>query len=122
MIRKLALAVAFTTLLTGAAIAQSTPSSPETPAAGETGQGIAQPPGPAAAEMKDDEVKLTADPESCLKSASDLAVIAEERKVPETQLDKIDDLLIKMEQHCDARQFTEAQAVAKDIKGLIQQQ
>ena len=122
MIRKLALAVAFATLLTGAAIAQSATTPPDTPAAGETGQGITQGPGQAATEMKDDEVKLTADPESCLKSASDLAIIAEERKVAESQLDKIDDLLIKMEQHCDARQFTEAHAVAKDIKSLIQPQ
>jgi len=122
MIRKLALAVAIAALLTGAAVAQTTPPSPDTPAAGETGQGVAQGPGQVATEMKDDEVKLTADPESCLKSASDLAIIAEERKVAENQLDKIDDLLIKMEQHCDARQFTEAQAVAKDIKSLIQPQ
>ena len=122
MIKKLTLAIAVATFLSGAAIAQTTPPSPDTPAAGETGQGITQGPGQAATEMKDGEVKLTSDPESCLKSASDLAIIAEERKVAESQLDKIDDLLIKMEQHCDARQFTEAQAVAKDIKSLIQPQ
>ena len=59
-------------------------------------------------------------PDQCLKAASDLAQSAEERKLAETQLDKIEDLLTKMETHCDARQFVEAMAVASDIKSLIE--
>lgn len=125
MIRKLTVAMAVAAMLTGAALAQTAPSetpasAPVAPPAITSGEQPAQTPAQPEAEIKDGDAKLVADPESCLRAAADLALFAEERKVAESRLDKIDDLLIKMEQHCDASQFTEAQAVAKDIKSIIQ--
>lgn len=125
MIRKLTVAMAVAAMLTGVALAQTAPSettapAPAVPPAITSGEPSVQAPAQPEAELKDGDVKLAADPESCLRAAADLALVAEERKVAESRLDKIDDLLIKMERHCDARQFTEAQAVAKDIKSIIQ--
>ena len=45
-----------------------------------------------------------------------------DRKLGEEKLDKIEDLLTKMETHCDAKQFVEAMNVAKDIKSIIETQ
>ena len=63
------------------------------------------------------QVPTTAD--DCLKSAFDLAQAVEEKNLDEEVLDKIEDLLSRMEGHCDANQFTEAMAVAADIKTVI---
>ena len=38
-----------------------------------------------------------------------------------TELDKIEEMLTKMEGHCDAKQFQDAMVVHKDIKSLIEQ-
>ena len=61
-------------------------------------------------------------PEDCLKAAFDIAQTAEDRKLADDQLSKIEDLLTKMESHCDAKQFTEAANVGSDLKALIQKQ
>ena len=61
-------------------------------------------------------------PDQCLKAAFDLAQSAEDRKLPNEKLDKIEELLTRMEDHCDAKQFSEAMAVAKDIEAAINQQ
>ena len=61
-------------------------------------------------------------PDQCMKAAFDLAQTAEDKKLPNDKLDKIEELLTKMEDHCDAKQFTEAMAVAKDIESAINQQ
>ncbi len=58
--------------------------------------------------------------EDCLKSAFELAQTAESKKLADSQLDKIEALLTKMESHCDAKQFAEAAAVAKDITTAIE--
>ena len=58
-------------------------------------------------------------PEDCLKAAFDIAQAAEGKNLPNDQLDKVEEMLTKMETHCDARQFTEAAAVASDLKTLI---
>ena len=60
-----------------------------------------------------------ASPEDCLKSAFELAQKAEEMKLSNEQLDKVEDLLAKMEGHCDNKQMTEAAAVADDLKAEI---
>ena len=57
--------------------------------------------------------------EDCLKAAFDIAQAAENKSLPNDQLDKVEEMLTKMESHCDARQFTEAAAVATDLKTLI---
>jgi hypothetical protein len=61
-------------------------------------------------------------PEDCLKAAFDIAQSAEDKKLGDDQLAKIEDLLTKMESHCDAKQFNEAAAVGSDLKSLIQKQ
>ena len=116
MIKRIAAAGFSLALLAGAAMAQSTPptATPEAPA-----QTTAPAAAPAPAEQT---VATPADANECLKTASDLAQSAEDRKLGDDKLDRIDDLLTKMEVHCDARQFVEAMAVAKDIKGVIEVQ
>ncbi len=61
-------------------------------------------------------------PEDCLKAAFDIAQTAEDKKLADDQLSKIEDLLTKMESHCDAKQFSEAANVGSDLKALIQKQ
>lgn len=63
-----------------------------------------------------------ANAEDCLKVAFDIAQAAEGKKLPNEQLDKVEEMLTKMETHCDAKQFTEAAAVATDLKTLISKQ
>ncbi len=108
MIKALMLALAITGLAAGHAAAQSTAPAAE--------QATAPATAPAAAT----ELTTASNPDDCLKSASELALNAEEKKLAEDRLDKIEDLLEKMETHCDAKQFPEALAVAKDIKSLIE--
>lgn len=57
--------------------------------------------------------------DECLKAAFQLAQSAESKKLADTKLDKIEELLTKMESHCDAKKFAEAMAIAKDIKSAI---
>lgn len=57
--------------------------------------------------------------DECLKSAFELAKTAEAKKLPDPQLDKIEELLTKMESHCDAKKFAEAMTIAQDIKAVI---
>jgi hypothetical protein len=97
--------------LAGAAVAQTAPA-PST----------AQPP---AATTPGGSMVGTTDvssPEDCLKAAFDIAQTAEDKKLADDQLSKIEDLLTKMESHCDAKQFTEAASVGSDLKALIQKQ
>jgi hypothetical protein len=58
-------------------------------------------------------------PDDCLQAAFELAQAAEEKKLPDEKLDRIEELLTKMETHCDAKQFNEAMAVADDIRSVI---
>lgn len=70
---------------------------------------------PAAAQ----QVQVPSTPDDCLKAAFDLAQSAEEKSLADDVLDKVEDLLTRMEGHCDANQFAEAMAVAADIKTMI---
>jgi len=118
MIKRIAAAGVSLALIAGAAMAQATPPT-ETPAASTP---AAQPAPAATPAPADTAAALPVDSNDCLKAASDLAQTAEEKKLGDDKLDKIDDLLTKMEVHCDAKQFTEAMAVAKDIKNVIELQ
>lgn len=57
--------------------------------------------------------------DACLKHAASLGQTADERGLPEDRLEDIDDLLLRMETHCDARQFIEAATLAGDIAAEI---
>ena len=117
MIKSIAVAALMSGLFTGATLAQATPPAKDAPPAAAQ----AQPPAQTPATMPPQTMGGTPEsPDQCLKAASDLAQSAEERKLGESQLDKIEDLLTKMETHCDAKQFVEAMAVASDIKSLIE--
>lgn len=58
-------------------------------------------------------------PDDCLKAAFDLSQAAEEKQLTDEKLDRIEELLTQMETFCDASQFNEAMAVAKDIQTMI---
>lgn len=117
MIKALTLALAITGLTAVHAAAQTT--APATAPATEQAP-VANTPANPAAPASASELSAASNPDDCLKAASELAVDAEARKLAEDRLDKIEDLLVKMETHCDAKQFPEALAVAKDIKSLIE--
>ena len=63
-----------------------------------------------------------ASPEDCLKVAFEIAQAAEAKNLGNAELDKVEEMLTKMEAHCDAKQFSEAAAVATDLKTLISKQ
>ncbi|MFA5951067.1 MAG: hypothetical protein WC807_12370 [Hyphomicrobium sp.] len=63
------------------------------------------------------DVPATAD--ECFKTSITLAKEAEGKKLSDDKLAKIEDLLTKIETHCEAKQFAEASAVGKDVKALI---
>ena len=58
----------------------------------------------------------------CLQAAYDLANAAEQKQLPNEKLDKVEDLLNKMEDLCDAERVGEAMALAKDIEAEINAQ
>lgn len=126
MIKQLAIAIALSGALAGSVMAQTTPTetpatpSVQTPAA--TPAPVTTEPSAVAPAAGSIELKEAATPDDCLQAATELAVNAEARQLAEDKLDKIEDLLIKMETHCDARQFPEAHAVATSIKSLIETQ
>jgi hypothetical protein len=60
-----------------------------------------------------------ASPEECLDQAFDLAQAAEKKNLDEAKLDKLEEMLTKMEAHCDVKELAEAAAVAKEIRGVI---
>jgi hypothetical protein len=99
--------VGFAVLTTGA-LAQTAPTTP--------GQA------PSAAPSTSQPAMPVNSPEDCLKAAFDIAQTAEDKKLADDQLAKIEDLLTKMEGHCDAKQFNEAASVGSDLKSLIQKQ
>jgi len=62
---------------------------------------------------------VATNPDECLNQAFELAQQAEKKDLDDAKLDKLEEMLTKMETHCDAKQFTEAAAVATDIQGVI---
>jgi hypothetical protein len=59
------------------------------------------------------------DSDECLKKAIDLAESAEEKKLADDKLAKIEDLLTKLEGNCENNQFSEAATVSTEIEGII---
>jgi hypothetical protein len=68
------------------------------------------------------------DPEECLSSAYELDEAAQQKEteaagnknpISDEQIDKVQDLLITMQDHCDANRFSEAMTVAQDLKDAI---
>lgn len=119
MIRHLALAGAIAALMSTTAIAQApAPMPAPTQQAAPAAEPQAAPPMQSAPQPVDVD-KVPADSEACIKAATDLMLSVDEKKLAEDKLDKIDDLLARMETHCDAKQFVEAMAVARDIKQVI---
>ncbi len=64
-----------------------------------------------------EEVPASAD--QCLKAAFELAQSVEEKQLSDEAYKKLEGLLTTMEGQCDAQQFAEASASAKDIKALL---
>jgi hypothetical protein len=69
------------------------------------------------------------DPEECLSSAYELDEAAQQKEtesaenknpISDEQIDRVQDLLITMQDHCDANRYSEAMAVAQDLKDMIE--
>lgn len=97
MIKRLILAAACSAALTGASFAQEKPAAPAA------------------------EQAAPADPagDECLKKAFDLAQSAEQKKLTEQDLDSLEQMLSKMEGHCDSKQYAEADKVGGEIKTML---
>lgn len=57
--------------------------------------------------------------DDCFKMSMDLFKTADAQKLADDKRGKVEELLEKMETHCDAKQFAEAASVAKDVKAAI---
>jgi hypothetical protein len=57
--------------------------------------------------------------DDCFKISIDLAKSAEDKKLGDDKLAKLEELLTKMEGQCEAQKFAEAAATAGDIKAAI---
>jgi hypothetical protein len=57
--------------------------------------------------------------DDCFKMSMDLFKTADAQKLADDKRGKVEELLEKMETHCDAKQFAEAATVAKDVKAAI---
>jgi hypothetical protein len=57
--------------------------------------------------------------DACMKSAYDLADVAESKQLPDATLEKLDGMFNTMEKHCKALELPQAEAKAKEIKALI---
>ena len=93
MIKRLILAAAACAALTGASFAQDKPAAEEQPA----------------------------DPavEACLQKAFELAQSAEQKKLTDGDLDQLEQMLSKMEAHCDAKEQADADKVGGEIQAML---
>ena len=57
--------------------------------------------------------------DDCMKSAYDLADAAEKKQLPDASLEKLDGMFNTMEKHCKALELPQAQAMAAQIKTVI---
>jgi hypothetical protein len=57
--------------------------------------------------------------DDCMKSAYDLADVAEKKQLPDATLEKLDGMFNTMEKHCKALELPQAQAMAQQIKTLV---
>lgn len=65
------------------------------------------------------EAATYANVDDCLQAAFDYAKSAEEKNLSNEVLDDLEELLVKMEGHCDQNQLGEAAGVGKEIEKLI---
>ena len=73
---------------------------------------------PAAAAFAADDDKGPSDP--CLKQVYELADSAEANQLPIATMEKLDGMFTTMEMHCKAHELPKAQAMAAQIKKLIE--
>ena len=59
--------------------------------------------------------------EDCKRVGMDLAQFAEDKKLPDSKLDTLEDLMGRMTDFCAEQKFVEANALAKDLRTLIEQ-
>jgi septal ring factor EnvC (AmiA/AmiB activator) len=57
--------------------------------------------------------------DDCFQMSMDLFKSADAGKLSDDKRSKVEEMLEKLETHCDAKQFAEAAAVAKDVKSAI---
>jgi hypothetical protein len=57
--------------------------------------------------------------EDCLKSSFDLAKSANDKKLADDKLAKVEEMLTKLESACEAQKFDEAAATIKEVKAVI---
>lgn len=119
MIKKIALTSALLAALAGSAFAQGTTAPATTDNAPAASAPATPAPAPQATAPAAAPAGDLASADDCLKSAFDLATQAEQKKLSNEELDKLEDLLTKMEGHCDADQLKEASVVGSDIKTMI---
>lgn len=123
MMKSLASAALLGLLITGTALAQSTPQpDPQQPQATQPAPLPADTTAPAVAPDATaaptaSEAPSTA--EGCIATAADLGTAAEGKMFPDEKLDQLDRLFAKLETLCDGQQFAEAMTVAKDIKTML---
>lgn len=100
MIKRLILVAAACAALTGASFAQEKPAEQEQPAAADT----------------------AIDPavEACLQKAFELAQSAEQKKLSDADLDQLEQMLSKMEAHCDAKEEDAADKVGGEIQAMLE--
>jgi hypothetical protein len=60
--------------------------------------------------------------DECFRAAYEMADWAEEKKLSDDEIDRVDDLLFQMEEHCDASRYEDAMAVADRVRSLIETQ
>ncbi|MDX2154877.1 MAG: hypothetical protein SFW09_00075 [Hyphomicrobiaceae bacterium] len=114
MIMRMATAAALSLLLAGTALAQSPAPAPSDPPAATTAAPAA---GSEAASATAEAEPTTAD--ACIAAAASLGQSTEGKSFSEEKIEKLDQLFSRMETLCDGKQFSEAMAVAKDIKTVI---
>ncbi len=126
MIKHFALSGLLAMTLAGSAFAQATAPAEapqQSPAAATTPVAPAAEPAPAAAPAPAEQASaLPQSADECLNAAVQLVQAVEDKKLADEKLDRIDDLLTKMETHCDAKEYEQAMGIAKDIKSLIETQ
>ena len=75
---------------------------------------------PAAAALAAESDPDNGPSDPCLKQVYDLADTAQAAQLPIASMEKLDGMFTKMEQHCKAKEQTQASAVAADIKKVIE--
>lgn len=132
MLKSIVLAAVLALSMAGSAWAQTTGADPAVPdrpqgAAGQNGQnGQAAPPAQGGIQLPRPDavpgttVAVPTSQDDCISAAQALYQAAEGRRLADAQRDRLEELLVRMETHCNARQFQEASAIASDIRIMIE--